>query len=65
MLTRRLALKKETLAPLATDELRLVAAAAASINTCVECIKEIVIPSLFDTPTNCCAGIPTFHRCAL
>lgn len=58
----RLTLKKETLAPLGGEELRVVAGASAvTCRTCLDCVEYD--PSLL-SPTNCCAGIPTFHRAA-
>ena len=60
----RLSLKKETLAALTTDDMRGVAGAVAESRgtcyTCLDCLIE-VHPSVL-APTNCCQGIPTFHR---
>ena len=63
MLTRRLTLKRETLTALSADEMAFVGGAAdASGPTCYSCLDCIdVRPSLL-APTNCCQGIPTFHR---
>ena len=65
MLTRRLALKKDTLAPLTAGDLAGVGGAADnSAGTCYTCLDCIVIDintSLL-APTDCCQGIPTFHR---
>lgn len=65
---RSLSLKKETLTPLATDELSAVnGAASGTCYTCVECAVNKVT-QMFDYsvghPTECCQGIPTFHRAA-
>ena len=69
MLTRRLALKKESLTALTPEDMAFVGGAAdASEATCYTCIVGCAItpaihPSVF-SPTNCCQGIPTFHRAA-
>lgn len=66
---RSLVLKKETLTSLAPDELSAVAG-GASVGTCYSCVPCYVekITQAFDhsvvAPTECCQGIPTFHRAA-
>jgi hypothetical protein len=61
MLTRRLALKKETLTALSPEDLAAVAAGAVANHTIeIGCLVEFS-PS-FTQPTQCCQGIPTFHR---
>jgi hypothetical protein len=59
----RLSLKKETLSPLTTDDMRAVAGGAseASCYTCVECVIGRIDARSLDL-TACCQGIPTFHR---
>ena len=66
---RSLSLKKETLAQLTSDDMRAVGggqdASALSCVSCVQCVIDTTAglfhPSVF-SPTNCCQGIPTFHR---
>lgn len=64
---RSLTLKKETLTSLASDELSIVAGASGTCYTCVDCYVKRVT-QMFDysvvAPTECCQGIPTFHRAA-
>ncbi|HEV2890924.1 MAG TPA: hypothetical protein VGX28_11175 [Frankiaceae bacterium] len=62
----RLTLAKETLAALTSDDLGAVGAGAdASVGTCYTCVEcaitPVFHPSVF-SPTECCQGIPTFHR---
>jgi hypothetical protein len=69
MLTRRLALKKETLAALTSEDMAAVGGGAdASAATCVSCdVVCILTPAVAASmlsPTQCCHGIPTFHRAA-
>lgn len=63
----RLSLKKETLSALTGDDLSAVAGAADnSAVTCYSCPIGCIIQidSYSDDLTNCCQGIPTFHRAA-
>ena len=61
----RISLKRETLTDLTGDDLGAIAG-GASADTCYTCIEPrclfAVSPTF--TPTNCCEGIPTFHRAA-
>ena len=66
MLTRRLALRRETLAALTPEDMAAVGAAGADASSptcfsCLDCVTPVFHPSVF-APTNCCQGIPTFHR---
>ncbi len=56
-MTRRLTLTKETLAPLAAEDMALVAggadASSPTCYSCVECIRDRVVTSLVQALTNC------------
>ncbi|HEV2890923.1 MAG TPA: class I lanthipeptide [Frankiaceae bacterium] len=68
MLTRRLTLAKETLAALTPDELRTVAGGPGTHLTCytglTDCDCNVMVEYSAVAPTECCQGIPTFHRAA-
>ncbi|HEX8004710.1 MAG TPA: hypothetical protein VF519_18640 [Mycobacteriales bacterium] len=62
-MTRRLTLKKDSLAPLTTDELGVVGGAAqASALTCFTCLGDCVVVGEYSVilVTECCSGLPTF-----
>lgn len=62
----RLALKKETLAALDGDDMRLVGGAADnSAMTCYSCPLDcpIIHQRSLIIVTDCCQGIPTFDHC--
>lgn len=68
MLSRRLVLRKETLAELASDDLRAVVAGAPSagpscIKTCHECVVLDVGPSVMCVPPTLGCQILTVHGC--
>lgn len=63
MLTRRLALRRETLTALSGDDLNAVGGgAAASGPTCYTCLDCVEVSQSYIIVTECCSGIPTFHR---
>lgn len=62
MLTRRLALRRETLAMLSAEDMASVAAGAPNHTLEINCLIRFS-PSL-QSPTDCCQGIPTFHGAA-
>ena len=61
MLTRRLALRRETLASLSPEEMTVVAGAPDHTLE-VRCL--VAFSPSFTQPTQCCEGIPTFHGAA-
>lgn len=60
MLTRRLALKRETLAALTAEDMAAVAGGASEA-TCVTCLDCIYIRDISQNLTNCFCNSPTLH----